>query len=170
MQPPAAPPDSWAQTRDTAWGSGFSLTHRMEAEPAAAASPGARSATHYQAAAQCFTHTQGAHPSTSSGSCAVANSRPDALVMPSNADPSKPSTGLARLFSSAGRAGQRSLSPDTLPPHHLLPSRPPPTSLQCMRPLLRTTAWRRSVSPCSRSLPRETLTLSVSTSRPSCHP
>jgi hypothetical protein len=30
----------------------------MEAEPAAAASPGARSATHYQAAAQCFTHAR----------------------------------------------------------------------------------------------------------------
>jgi hypothetical protein len=93
----------------------------------------------------------------SQGHALSQNSRPDALVMPSTAN-WKPDTAgwmaLARLLASAVRPGQRSLSPDC---SSTAPTTPSLSSTGSSVSLLLRTAWRRSVSPYTRSLLRETL-------------
>lgn len=108
---------------------------------------------------------------SSSGSCASSrNSRPDALVMPSLPHGTRqPVDGSLAcwLVLPEVRPRRHQTAPPLLPPHPPIPSLAP-----SMSPLLRTVR-RRSLSPSSRSLLRETLStplLSASTSRPPCHP
>lgn len=111
-------------------------------------------------------HTQGTalHRHHQPGSCANAKLTPRRLVMPSTT--ASPSTARCLVLPEV-RPRRHQTAPPLLPPHPLLPSLAP-----SMSPLLRT-ARRRSPSPSSRSLLRETLStllLSASTSRPPCHP